>query len=122
MEVTIHRKNGFFDNSYGTGLSLAILFDGTVVGQLETGKALRLELPDVAGALQVGLAGFGSTLHIGRRSDELISISNALDIAPSHTCLAFSVRTRGWVFFDFIGLAYLASLSRWVLALETKII
>ena len=118
MEITIHRKKGLLDSAYGTRLSLIILFDSKIVGRLETRETLRLSIPDVAGALQVGLPDFVPLPYPGSRPDKLLTISNALDISPSSTAQAFSVRTRGWVFFDFLGLAYVAPLSRWVLALE----
>ncbi len=122
MEITIHRKKGVLHSAYGTRLSLIILFDSKIVGRLETGDTLRLSIPDVAGALQVALPDYAPPNYPGNKADTLLSISNALDISPSSTAQAFSVRTRGWVFFDFWGLAYVAPLSRWVLALEAEIV
>ncbi|WP_191486304.1 hypothetical protein [Pseudomonas sp. FEN] len=118
MEITIHRKKGLLDNSYGRCIPLEIFFDGAVVGRLATGETLALSLPDVSGTLQVGLLDPRNSPYIGNKSHEVLSTSNTLRISPRQAVQAFSVRTRGWVFFDVLDLVYLASLSRWVLALE----
>lgn len=118
MEITIHRRKGFFDNSYARNVPLAIFFEGAVVGLLATGETLPLSLPDISGTLQMGLLDSRNSPYIGAKSHETISISRAFGISPSHAVQAFSVRTRRWVFFDVIGLAYLAPLSRWVFVLE----
>lgn len=120
MEITIHRKNGFFENAYGRSIPLAILFDGTVVGHLATGETLPLSLPDVCGTLQVGLLDSTYAPDTGRQSDAFLSISKALEVSPGEAVQAFSVRTRGWVFFDVVGLAYLPLFSRRVLALTPE--
>ena len=46
MDITIQRKKGIFDSAYGQAIPLAVLFDGTFVGRLETGETLSLNLPD----------------------------------------------------------------------------
>jgi hypothetical protein len=51
MEITIQRKKGLFDSAYGQAIPLAILFDGTVVGRLETGETLSLDLADACGTI-----------------------------------------------------------------------
>ena len=121
MEITIHRRKGFFYNSYGRNVPLAIFFEGAIVGILAAGETFPLSLPDVSGTLQMGLLDSRNSPYIGSKSHEVISISRAFGISPSHAVQAFSVRTRGWVFFDVIGLAYLAPFSRWVFVLDTDL-
>lgn len=118
MDITIQRKKGLFDSAYGQAIPLAILFDGTVVGRLETGETLSLGLPDTCGTLQVGLLDPRNSPYIGSTSGEVISTSNAQIVTPVPTVQAFSVRTRKWVFFDLLGLAGSAPFNRWALVLE----
>ncbi|PTT24742.1 hypothetical protein [Pseudomonas sp. HMWF021] len=118
MDITIQRKKGLFDSAYGQAIPLAILFDGAVVGRLETGEKLSLALPDIYGTLQVGMLDPGNSPYIGSASGAVILTSNALSITPGQSVKAFSVRTRRWVFFDVLGLAVSAPFNRWVLALE----
>jgi hypothetical protein len=118
MNITIQRKKGLFDSAYGQAIPLAILFDGAVVGRLETGEKLSLALPDIYGTLQVGMLDPGNSPYIGSTSGSVILTSNALSITPGQSVKAFSVRTRRWVFFDVLGLAVSAPFNRWVLALE----
>lgn len=118
MDITIHRKKGLFDSAYGQAIALAILFDGKVVGRLETGETLSLVLPDTCGTLQVGLLDPANSPYVGSMSGALISISNAQSLTPGQAVQAFSVRTRKWVFFDVLGLAGIAPFKRWALALE----
>lgn len=118
MDITIQRKKGLFDSAYGQAIPLAILFDGTVVGRLETGATLSLDLPGTCGALQVGMLDPGNSPYIGSTSGEVILTSNAQSVTPGQSVQAFSVRTRSWVFFDVLGLASSAPFNRWVLVLE----
>lgn len=118
MDITIERKKGLFDSAYGQAIPLAILFEGTVVGRLETGETLSLVLPDACGMLHVGMLDPGNSPYIGSLSGEVISTSNAQSVTPGQAVQAFSVRTRKWVFFDVMGLAGSAPFNRWVLVLE----
>ncbi|QJI13248.1 hypothetical protein HKK58_12160 [Pseudomonas sp. ADAK22] len=115
MDITIHRKKGLFDSAYGQAIALAILFDGKVVGRMETGETLFLVFPDTCGTLQVGLLDPANSPYMGRMSGALISISNAQSLTPGQAVQAFSVRTRKWVFFDVLGLAGIAPFKRWAL-------
>jgi hypothetical protein len=118
MDIMIQRKKGLFDSAYGQAIPLAILFDGTVVGRLETGETLSLDLPDACGTLQVGMLDPGNSPYIGSTSGEVISTSNAQSVSPGQAVQVFSVRTRRWVFFDVLGLAGSAPFNRWALVLE----
>jgi hypothetical protein len=119
MDITIQRKKGMFDSAYGQAIPLAILFDGTFVGRLETGETLSLNLPDACGTLQVGMLDPRNSPYIGSASGEVISTSNAQRVTPGQAVQSFSVKTRKWVFFDVLGLAGSAPFNRWVLSLET---
>ncbi|WP_419793558.1 hypothetical protein MYA83_16800 [Pseudomonas palleroniana] len=119
MDITIQRKKGMFDSAYGQAIPLAILFDGAVVGRLETGETLSLDLPDTCGTLQVGMLDPRNSPYIGSTSGELISTSNVQRVIPGQAVQSFSVKTRKWVLFDVLGLAGSAPFNRWVLALET---
>ncbi len=119
MDITIQRKKGLFDSAYGSAIPLAILFGGTVVGRLETGETLSLDLPDTRGTLQVGLLDPRNSPYTGSTSGEVILTSNAQIVTPGPVVQAFSVRTRRWVFFDMLGLAGSAPFNRWALVLET---
>ena len=118
MDITIQRKKGLFDSAYGQAIPLTVLFDGTVVGRLETGATLSLDLPDTCGTLQVGMLDPGNSPYIGNTPGEVILTSNAQSVTPGHSVQAFSVKTRRWVFFDVLGLAGSAPFNRWVLVLE----
>ncbi|QVW25611.1 hypothetical protein KJF94_08670 [Pseudomonas hormoni] len=120
MEITIRRKSGFFDNSYGRCVPLLVLFDGAVVGRLATGEIMALTLPDVCGTLQVGLLDSRKSPYIGNMADDIVSTSRGLGISPNQAVQAFSVRTRRWVFFDVADLVYFGPLSRWVFAVEKE--
>lgn len=119
MEISIHRKSGFFTNSRGRWVPLAILFNGSMVGRVSTGETTVLELPDAGGVLQVGFldealwpTGFRT------RSDKVGTISRGSKIFPGGAAQTFSVSTRLWVLFDFFDLAPWSAPSRWVFAIE----
>ncbi|MHA3737232.1 hypothetical protein ACXR0M_16400 [Pseudomonas sp. Eth.TT006] len=118
MDITIQRKKGLFDSAYGQAIPLAILFDGMVVGRLETGETRSLTFPESRGVLQVGMLDPANSPYIGGTSGEVILTSNALSVSPGQTAQFFLVRTRKWVFFDVLGLAGSAPFNRWVLVLE----
>jgi len=120
MDITIHRKDGFFANALGRNGLLAILADGVVVGRLATGETLNLSLPDVAGNLQVALLGDPRPPYTGNAPHELFSISKGFAIFPNQAVQAFTVRTRDWVVFDVLDLGYVPPLSRWVFVLEAQ--
>ena len=71
MDITIQRKKGIFDSAYGQAIPLAVLFDGTFVGRLETGETLSLNLPDACGTLQVGMLDPRNSPYIGSASGEV---------------------------------------------------
>jgi len=120
MDITIHRKKGFLNNAFGRSAPLAVFFESACIGQLATGETLSLSLPDVNGTLQVGLLDTRNSPYIGSAHQSLVSISNPLAISPSPAVQAFSVRTRVWVTFDVIELAYWGPLRRWIFALERR--
>ena len=118
MEIKIHRKKGLLDNCYGRWIPLAIFFDGVLMGHLATGETLPLSLPDISGILHTGLLNPANSPYIGSKAREITTTSNELSISPKPAVQSFSVRTPGWVLFDFIGFANLKSFSRGLLRLE----
>lgn len=120
MDITLHRKNGFFANAIGRSGLLGILVDGVVVGRLATGETLNLSLPDGAVNLQIALMCDPLPYYKGNEPYQLFSISKTFTILPSQAVQAFSVRTRGWVVFDVLNLGYVLPLSRWVFTLDRK--
>lgn len=123
MDISITRRNGFFKNAFGSRLPLSVYFNGQLITRLAKGETRQLQLPEEEGELLVGMssADLGIYRSFDRQALQMqrpVVSSQPFRLSPADVPRVYSVRTRGWVVWDFLDLALIRPLCSRVFVIE----